>query len=765
VRGAGWGLLVACLLGAACVQEPPPCAQRDERLYFLDADGDGEGDPLQFIVACEPFPGFVASPLDCDDDDPAIRPGVAEQCDGVDNDCDGQIDEGWRFTTRYPDADGDGWGDVVGRFSSCATPAGTVERAGDCDDAEARVHPDAPEVCNLRDDDCDGEVDDQDDDLAPGEGATYYVDLDGDGFGGPDAAIRSCLVPIGATLDPSDCDDADPTRSPLAPEVCDGIDNDCDGLFDDSDPDVDVATQRVWHLDADQDGYGDPLVTLQTCTEPWYWVLDGTDCDDADPELGSSLVMRWRQDLDGDGVGAGPPTGILCAPPGPTWVPFARGEDCDDADPTRAPGFPELCDGFDNDCDGLIDDADPVLDPSGSTAWFVDEDGDGYGGTRVQACVQPAGMVAVEGDCDDDAPLVHPGAVEGCNGRDDDCDGLIDDTDPDVDRTDGLNLFRDRDDDGVGDPFTVERACAVRPGWRALTGDCDDQDPTIGFPARWWRDVDEDGTGAGPLTSPICFPDGVGWVQEGPEDCAPDDATVSPAVLEVCGDGIDQDCDGEDPLCPLATCAELLAAGRATGDGIYTIAPDPAEPIDVWCDMTTDGGGWTLVSSSTTPVDDAAAPYSSELASLWPGASMDGIWDGLRGVLGPRSDLRFACREQLDDPDLRVDLVFYDVHWYQELTSGDDASVCFNQNDGSGYDPPPERLDVRTGSVREAGNHWNAGYLEGEDQCGDTDDFTVDFDDRGMDGNQADGTDWGEDDGLRKCGRTNRGVSWFVFVR
>ena len=82
--------------------------------------------------------------------------------------------------------------------------------------------------------------------------------------------------------------------------------------------------------------------------------------------------------------------------------------------------------------------------------------------------------------------------------------------------------------------------------------------------------------------------------------------------------------------------------------------------------------------------------------------------------------------------------------------------------------PAPARQNNLTGEFLDAGDTWNAdGYLEGEDTCGDANDFTVDFDDRGMDSNETDGTDWGEDDwpAANKCGTSTAGEAFFLFVR
>ncbi|MFT4977426.1 MAG: hypothetical protein ACI8S6_003331, partial [Myxococcota bacterium] len=131
------------------------------------------------------------------------------------------------------DADGDG-------FSA----------AEDCDDSDAAVNPDAAEVCDGVDNDCDGDID-----VGASDAVTWYADEDGDDFGSEETTL-ACDQPSGYTDNADDCDDSDSTISPDGEEICDGLDNDCDTLVDSADPDTDKNSTTDWHADTDSDGYG-----------------------------------------------------------------------------------------------------------------------------------------------------------------------------------------------------------------------------------------------------------------------------------------------------------------------------------------------------------------------------------------------------------------------------------------------------------------------------------------------------------------------------
>lgn len=127
-------------------------------MYYVDADGDGFGDSdASGTPSCTPVPGSVTNNEDCNDDNDQINPDAAEICDGLDNNCDGQVDEGLTMTTYYKDADGDTYGDPDNSVSDCAQPAGYVTNDDDCDDTDATIHPGAADQTgNGVDENCDG---------------------------------------------------------------------------------------------------------------------------------------------------------------------------------------------------------------------------------------------------------------------------------------------------------------------------------------------------------------------------------------------------------------------------------------------------------------------------------------------------------------------------------------------------------------------------------------------------------------------------------
>jgi hypothetical protein len=222
----------------------------------------------------------------------AVFPGAPELCDGKDNNCDGTIDEGVQ-TVFFADADGDGFGNINDTLHRCIAPAGYVLDNTDCDDADNTVYPGAPELCDAKDNNCDGSVDE-------GVQTVFFADADGDGFGNINDTLHRCVAPAGYILDNTDCDDSDNTVYPGAPEIIDGQDNDCDGL-------IDEGVLFTFYLDSDNDGFGDINNSVSAATAPPGYVSNSTDCNDADN--------------------------------------------------TVYPGAPEICDGKDNDCDGTTDGA------------------------------------------------------------------------------------------------------------------------------------------------------------------------------------------------------------------------------------------------------------------------------------------------------------------------------------------------------------------------------------------------------------------------
>jgi hypothetical protein len=152
-----------------------------------------------------------------------------------------------------PDADGDGYLSVA-----------------DCDDGLAEVNPSAAEACDGLDNDCDGLTDEDPLDPPP-----WYPDVDQDGYGVWAQGVLACAPPADHIATPGDCDDQDPAVHPIAVEVCDAVDNDCDGVTDEED----AADAVVFYGDVDLDGYGDPAEPSVACARPAGFAANDQDCD------------------------------------------------------------------------------------------------------------------------------------------------------------------------------------------------------------------------------------------------------------------------------------------------------------------------------------------------------------------------------------------------------------------------------------------------------------------------------------------------------
>jgi len=460
--------------GTVC-NAPPPATDKAESCNGLDDDCDGlsdEGCDDDKDGYCDAkMLVFSGAPCgkgdgDCNDGAPAIYPDAPEACDGVDNNCDGLVDDGC-------DDDKDGYCNISKTI--IGKPAICLKGTGDCNDANPLVFPGGLEVCDGQDNDCDGPKDGDDPDLAK-ETALCEVQL-----GVCAGAKKPPYMCVGGKWQA--CTFALYKAHPAweaVESLCDGFDNDCNGLTDEG-------------CDDDKDGYCDATMKV---TEPAaVCPKGGGDCDDlSGAKYPGALEICNDQDDDCDGATDagcdddkdGYCDALLTTVGTPVTCPKGGG-DCDDLNGTRNPGAAELCNGVDDDCDALLDagdatdllksDAQPCDEQAGVCAgaakpaalcvlgkWMpcsdqeyalvspsyeaseatcddldndcdgvtdagCDVDGDGYCAAGKNVVGSPGSCAKGGGDCGEGNPAVNPGAAEKCgNGVDDNCNGKTDES-------------------------------------------------------------------------------------------------------------------------------------------------------------------------------------------------------------------------------------------------------------------------------------------------------------------------------------------------
>jgi len=537
---------------------------------FNDTDSDG----LKDCVDSDDDNDLDPDETDCAPYDPEIHAGAAEACNGIDDNCNGPADEGFEPISC-------GLGDCLHTVAACVDGVAQY-----CNPYEGAVN----EVCDGSDNDCDGEVDEDLPDLECGFGNCFHAEA-------------SCVDGEEQLCDPF---------AGAVDEVCDGTDNDCDGLVDEE-------------LGSTTCGQGECTHTVENCAGGMQ--QDCNPMEGAALEKCDNLDNNCNGDVDEDlgttlcGQGECEHTVANCVNGAPQVCnPFADAQ-------------PELCDGLDNDCDGLVD------ENLGTTSCGL-----GECTHTVDNCVDGVPQL-----CD-----ANEGAEsEECDGKDNDCDGLLDEDLGNVTCglgecehsepicTDGLptvcdpfagavdeicdgkdNSCNGEVDDGLGSTTCGLGECehtvanceggapqvcnplegAVAETCSETDNDCDgdiDEEDAGGCDLYY---LDEDGDEYGTAESKcLCAPDGDHDASL-TGDCNDDDSGINPDADEICGNSIDEDCDEvADDGCIVFDCKKVLENDPDATSGNYQVDPDGdggAAPVTVYCNMDFDSGGWTRVADN-----------------------------------------------------------------------------------------------------------------------------------------------------------------------
>jgi hypothetical protein len=452
-----------------------------ESSYYADTDNDGYG-AGPAILSCTQPPNTSTNNTDCNDTNAAIKPGATELCNGVDDNCDNIVDNiitcpqpsglltsnisynsatiSWtslpcavRYEYRYRYLISPGmysgytsWFSTVPNTANLtgltsATTYQWVVRAICSNNNTSAAIVSSFTTCTP---------------------FVYYVDADGDGYGTTTTGLSCSLTPpAGLSSNNQDCNDAIASIHPGAPELCNGIDDNCDNVVENvtvCPAPSGLVTTNISYNSATISWASVPCAIkyeyryrylispgVYSSYTAWFPVFTNTvNLTGLSPATTYQWIVRsicsnnitstavpssfttcvpviYYADTDGDGFG-NPATSIQGCSATPPAGYQTNSTDCNDGVTSIHPGAPELCDGIDNDCDGLIAGDE-------GTTYYQDSDGDGFGNpamTALSCTTAPLGYVSGATDCNDNLANTYPGATELCDGVDNNCDNIVD---------------------------------------------------------------------------------------------------------------------------------------------------------------------------------------------------------------------------------------------------------------------------------------------------------------------------------------------------
>lgn len=532
------------------IPRPADCDDRDPkvgtRVWYRDVDQDGLG-AGEKIIACSMPTGATITNTDCDDANASAYPNATELCDTIDNNCNGETDELFKNLGASCGTGACSGGTRICTADKTSTMCSTLNNIG-------------LESCDAIDNDCDGETDETFTDLGTNCGVGACI-----------GGTKVCAINLSSTV----CS----TSSKSSLEICDTIDNDCDGETDEN-------LLKKFFKDLDKDTYGNTNTIRFGCEALPDEVTVSGDCNDSTSEIHPNVIeicnsiddncngdtdedvlKKFYADADGDKCAHVSSPGIFdqiilaCDAPsgyilGTEQTCSTSIGDCNDQLANVYAGATEFCDGIDNDCNGQTD------EPSATDAkmLYADVDQDGYGNLLVtkKSCQTESGWSLSSDDCNDLNKFVHPNTVETCNTIDDDCDKQIDE---------GvlLTFYPDNDKDGYGTPLNEVLGCTSIIGYVSNNADCNDQkkdvhpnavelcDNTIdencdgitdnaAEAILWYLDSDKDGYGTSAVSLYACATP-TGYVAD-KTDCNDLESSTHPNAVEICKDNTDNDCNG-----------------------------------------------------------------------------------------------------------------------------------------------------------------------------------------------------------------------------